>query len=74
MVGISVEEINKLSIDERLELLEQISVSLENEDPQPPLTEAQRTEVQRRLELDKRGELPSRPWAEVRRDLETRHR
>lgn len=74
MVLITTEQIDRLSVEERLDLLEQITVSLENEEPQPPLTAAQRVEVERRLALHEKGELPYRDWEDVRWDLKARHK
>lgn len=52
-----------LSADERLDLLEQIWDSLEVEDV--PLTDAQRAELDRRIEAMDRDGKRGIPWAEV---------
>ncbi len=72
MTSISAEEIAKLSVEERLELMEQIWASLDEEELPPP-SDAQVREVERRLDLHKRGKLPSRPWNAVLSDLERKH-
>lgn len=62
-------DINELSPDERLRLLERLWDSLS--DDEVPLTRAQRTELDRRLdELDKSGPTGI-PWEEVLRRLQT---
>ena len=61
--------IDELSADERLRLLERLWDSLSDEDV--PLTPAQRAELDRRLdELDRDGPTGI-PWEEVLRRLQT---
>lgn len=63
---ISIPEIQKLSVPERLELLENIWESLTAEDAVPELTDAQKLEIDRRLAEYEANPSSGRPWAEVR--------
>ena len=66
--------VNDLSPDEKLRLLEELWDSLSATPDAIPLTAAQRQELDRRLdELDRDG--PSGiPWDEVLREIESRRR
>ena len=58
-------DIAHLSIEERLRLLDEIWESLSQRDEAIPLTSAQRTELDRRLdELDREGAVGI-PWEDV---------
>lgn len=65
-------QIEKLTTEERLRLIEQLWDSLRATPEAVPLTDAQRTELDRRLdELDK-GDIDGIPWNEVLRRIKTR--
>lgn len=68
----STVDIEKLSPEERLELLEQLWDSLSHAPDGVPITDAQREELDRRLdELDREG--PSGiPWEEVLHRIRSR--
>lgn len=55
MKALSLEEIRKLPVEERLRLVEDIWESIRSEGDAPPLTSAQRDELERRL-ADHRAE------------------
>ena len=59
---------------ERLHLMEQLWDSLAAEDSAPELTDAQRGELDARLEDLARNPDEGRPWREVRADIEARRR
>lgn len=70
------EELFKLSAAERLELVEELwdSIAAECEGTPFPLTQAQREDLERRVqELDEHPER-ARPWEEVRKRLWSRTR
>ncbi len=65
-------QIEKLSTEERLRLIEQLWESLRTTPEAIPLTEPQRAELDRRLdELDK-GDVEGIPWDEVLRRIKNR--
>jgi putative addiction module component (TIGR02574 family) len=66
---ISMPEIQKLSVSERLDLLENIWESLTLEDAIPDLTEQQKLEIDRRLAAHDANPSRSRPWSEARERL-----
>jgi len=67
-------EIGKLTPEERLQLLEQLWESLSETPEVVPLSEAQREELDRRLdELDREGP-GGIPWAEVYQRIRSRKR
>lgn len=65
--------IRKLSIEERLQLIEEIWDSLDDEQDAPGLTEAQRLELDRRL--DDAGRFPedSMDWEDVKAWVRSGH-
>lgn len=65
-------DIEHLSREERLVLLGEIWDSLAPEDV--PLTDAQRAELDRRLDDLERERSPGMPWDDVRREIEERGR
>jgi len=69
----NIDQILRLSVDERIRLVQQIWDSIAAESEPPPLSVAQRGELQRRLEAYRRD--PSRviPADEVFRELEERY-
>jgi putative addiction module component (TIGR02574 family) len=62
-------EIEKLSTEERLRLIEELWESLRRQPGTLPLTEAQRKELDHRLDELDRGETETIPWDEVKRRL-----
>ena len=64
----------QLPAPERLHLMEQLWDSLAVEGSAPELTDAQRGELDARLEDLARNPDAGRPWYEVRADLEARRR
>lgn len=67
---ISRDDILKLSVPERLELIDTIWDSLDDASDEIPLTEAQKLEIDRRLARYQRGETQLYAWDEVRARLE----
>ena len=59
----------KLSIAERLQLVEDIWDSIAEETESLPLTDAQKAELDRRLEQYRRDPDSAIPWEQVRQDL-----
>jgi putative addiction module component (TIGR02574 family) len=64
--------IDDLSPEERLVLLERLWDSLTVNPEAVPLTPAQRTELDRRLDEMDRGDVAGIPWAEVLRQIRGR--
>lgn len=64
-------DFSKLSIEERIQLAEDLwnSIRPDAGPDELPLTEAQRAELERRLETADRDPGASRPWEEVRARL-----
>lgn len=65
-------DIEKLSAEERLRLIEELWESLRTRPDAAPLTRAQRDELDRRLDELDRGETETVPWEEVKRRLRDR--
>jgi putative addiction module component (TIGR02574 family) len=63
---VSLEEILSLSVAERLELVQQIWDSIAATPDSLPITEAQRREIDRRLEAYERDPSQVGNWEEVR--------
>ncbi len=64
-------DISTLTVEQRLELLDEIWLSLYETPQAIPLTEAQREELDRRIEdLDRKGPL-GQPLEQVLREIET---
>jgi len=59
----------KLSIPERLELVEDIWDSIAQDAEVFPLSDEQKAELDRRLEAHRRDPESAIPWTEVRREL-----
>ena len=66
-----IRDLLKLFIEERLPLIGDLLDSIEVEDF-PPLTEAQKKEIQRRLDEHEENPDDVRPWEEVRAELWSR--
>jgi len=69
MARLTHEEIQKLSVAERVQLAEEIWDSIAATPEQLPLTDAQRQELDRRLALHERESARTTPWEEVRAKL-----
>ena len=69
-MSLSVEEIRALSVEERLQLIAALWDSLDDSPDEIPLTEAQKHEIDRRLDRYQRGETQLYTWDEVRARLE----
>ncbi len=69
---ISMPEIQKLSVSERLDLLENIWESLTLEDTIPGLTDQQKLEIDRRLAAHDANPNRGRLWTEARERLARR--
>ncbi|HZO31028.1 MAG TPA: addiction module protein [Chloroflexota bacterium] len=67
---VSSDEVQKLSVAERLELIEILWDSIAEDPDALPLTEAQRLEIDRRLDSYARRKPELRSWNEVRARLE----
>jgi putative addiction module component (TIGR02574 family) len=67
-------DIERLSADERLDLLERLWESLTREPGGVPLTRAQREDLDRRLDELDRGEVQGIPWDEVLKQIRSRSR
>ena len=65
-------QIEKLSSEERLRLIEQLWESLRATPEAIPLTDAQRAELDRRLDELDRGDVEGIPWNEVLRRIKNR--
>jgi putative addiction module component (TIGR02574 family) len=70
MPRLTREEIEQLSVAERVQLVEEIWESIAATPEQLPLTEAQRCELDRRLERHEREPGRTVPWEEVRTKLQ----
>jgi putative addiction module component (TIGR02574 family) len=70
MARMTHEEIERLSVAERVELVEEIWDSIAAAPELLPLTEAQRHELDRRLALHEREPNRVAPWEEVRAKLQ----
>jgi putative addiction module component (TIGR02574 family) len=69
-MAISSDEIRRLSVAERLLLIETIWETFADAPESLPVTDAQRVELDRRLERLTQGKSRLRPWSEVRARLE----
>jgi putative addiction module component (TIGR02574 family) len=65
-------QIEKLSTDERLRLIEQLWESLRTTPEAIPLTDAQKAELDRRLDELEKGDVEGIPWNEVLRRIKNR--
>jgi putative addiction module component (TIGR02574 family) len=69
-MDIRMEEILKLSVAERIQLVEDIWDSIEQDADAVPLPEAQRRELDRRLDAYEQDPSATQSWAEVREELD----
>ncbi|MFO0863972.1 MAG: addiction module protein [Gemmataceae bacterium] len=61
--------IDRLSVEERMRLLEEIWDSIAEEQPDLPLTEAQRQDLDRRIDAYEANPNAGSPWEEVKARL-----
>ena len=69
MKQISVAEALKLSVPERIQLVEDIWDSVASVPEAVPLTDAQRRELDRRLAAHRNNPRPGSPWSEVKKRI-----
>lgn len=69
MSSIPIEELLKLSVAERIQLVEDLWDSIATDPEALPLTEAQKAELDRRLEGHDADPDSAVPWEEVRERL-----
>lgn len=69
MKNISLAEILELSVAERLQLIGEIWDSIEQIPDELPLSDAQREELDRRLEAYRHDPTAGSPWPEVKKRL-----
>jgi len=67
------EEIRRLSVDERIHLVQEIWDGIAADTEPPPLTDAQRSEVARRIAEHKRDPSRAIPWDEALATLRERY-
>ena len=70
MPRLTHQEIEQLSVAERVQLAEEIWDTIAATPEQLPVTEAQRAELDRRLALHEREPGQATPWEEVRAKLQ----
>lgn len=68
-MAISLDEIRRLPVSERLKLVEDIWDSIVETSRDPAITEAQRLELRRRLQEFARDPGAVRSWEDVRKSL-----
>jgi putative addiction module component (TIGR02574 family) len=66
--------ISALSASERLRLIEELWESLCEDPSQVPVTDAQRAELERRLDEIDAGDVEGIPWEEVLRQIRERRK
>lgn len=69
MSNIDFSEIRKLSIEERLQLIDEIWESIAESEGEDPVTDEQRQMFDERLEAHRRAPETSTPWEEVKARL-----
>lgn len=69
-MSLSIEDIRTLSVEERLQLISALWDSLSDAPEDIPLTDAQRRELDRRLERYQRGQTQLHSWEDVRARIE----
>ena len=65
-------DLDKLTREEKLQLIDEIWDSLENDPDTNPLPEWQRRELDRRLDEMDRGDVAGVPWEQVLQELQSR--
>ncbi len=58
-----------LSVDQRILLAQALWDSVHDEVLHAPLSEAEKKELDRRLQLFEEGKMEARPWEEVRQEI-----
>jgi len=71
-MNVPLDELLKLSVPERIQLAEDLWDSIASEPEALPLTDAQRSEIERRLAEHARDPEAAIPWEEVRARLRQR--
>ena len=69
MGKVSLADVLDLSVPERIQLVEDIWDSIASIPARPALTEAQRAEIDRRLEAHRKDPKASSPWDEVKQRI-----
>jgi putative addiction module component (TIGR02574 family) len=69
MPRVSLADVLSLSVSERIQLVEDIWDSIATETTTPGLSDAQRAELDRRLEAHAKDPAAGLPWAEVRQQI-----
>lgn len=69
MARLSLDEIRRLSVAERVELVEEIWESIAASPDALPIPEAQRQELDRRLKLHQEDPDAAQPWSSIRSRL-----
>jgi len=67
-------DIDRLSPEQRLHLLEELWESLRKDPHTLPLTQAHREELDHRLDELDNGDMATIPWEEVKRHIQVRKR
>jgi putative addiction module component (TIGR02574 family) len=67
-----LEAILRLSVEDRIQLVEAIWDSISEHPDSLPITDAQREELDRRLAEHRRNPQDARPWSEVRDSLSSK--
>ena len=67
-------DFSHLTVSQRVELAVALWDSLPPDSAEPPVTEAQRVELLRRLEAYRRDPKAGAPWSEVRARIQNSHR
>ena len=71
MAKITIEDLKELSVEEKILLVEDLWNSIASQPESVPLTQAQRMELDRRLEINRRAPLRGASWNEVRGRIES---
>jgi putative addiction module component (TIGR02574 family) len=66
MARLSIDDIRRLSVSERVELAEQIWDSIVEAPDALPIPESQIRELERRLKLHNEGPEAAQPWSTIR--------
>ncbi len=64
----TIDEIKKLSVSEKILIVEEIWDSIARESEYPELTEAQRKELNRRIDSYHAGSFEGRTWEDIKND------
>jgi putative addiction module component (TIGR02574 family) len=67
------EEIRRLSVDERIRLIQDIWEGIAADSDPPPLTDTERSEIQRRIADHKRDPSSAIPWEDALATLRERY-